>query len=126
MRAPCETAIAILDNPATTQWAVGRSCAPGIGLSCYRQLDSALARRYGLELNGPVRILDGPDKLKKQWIAWKTGHDVDTLLLRELRQRGPSEVDRLADEFEQLLLDAIGNPTLALELLRQMTICSSG
>ena len=33
-------------------------------------------------------------------------------------------MDRFGDQFEQLLLDAIGNPTLALELLRQLTICS--
>ncbi|MCL4192860.1 MAG: ATP-binding protein [Thermoguttaceae bacterium] len=76
------------------------------------------------ELNGPVRILDDREKLKNAWIKWKTGQDVDTLLLKDLRKAGPSEADRRSAEFEQLLLDAIGNPTLALELLRQLTICS--
>ena len=80
--------------------------------------------RLVYELNGPIRILDHRDKLKNAWIAWKAGTDVDSLLIRELRSKGPSEVERLGAEFDRLLLDAIGNPTLALEALRQFTICS--
>lgn len=80
--------------------------------------------RVVYELNGPVRVLDEPEKVKNAWIAWKSGSDPDSLLLRGLRERGKSQFDRLADQFDQLLLDAIGNPTLALELLRQLTICS--
>jgi SpoVK/Ycf46/Vps4 family AAA+-type ATPase len=80
--------------------------------------------RVVYELNGPVRVLDEPEKVKNAWIAWKSGSDPDTLLLRGLRERGKSEFERLGDQFDQLLLDAIGNPTLALELLRQLTVCS--
>ncbi len=80
--------------------------------------------RIVYELNGPVRILDDRDQLKNSWIAWKSGMDVDSLIVRDLRKRGPSEAERLGEQFEQLLLDAIGNPTLALELLRQLTVCS--
>lgn len=80
--------------------------------------------RVVYELNGPVRVLDEPEKVKNAWIAWKSGSDPDLLLLRGLRARGPSQFDRLGDQFDQLLLDAIGNPTLALELLRQLTVCS--
>jgi hypothetical protein len=101
----------------------GREYVPLIPFLCEKSATRGLVRVV-YELNGPVRVLDDPDKLKREWIAWKTGQDVDTLLLRELRKKGPSQVDRLAGEFDQLLLDAIGNPTLALELLRQMTICS--
>ena len=80
--------------------------------------------RVVYELNGPVRVLDEPERVKNAWIAWKSGSDPDLLLLKGLRARGTSPFDRLADQFDQLLLDAIGNPSLALELLRQLTICS--
>lgn len=80
--------------------------------------------RVVYELNGPVRILDEREKVKAAWIKWKTGKDPDTLLLEGLRQKGPTALDQVGGEFDQLLLDAIGNPTLALELLRQLAVCS--
>ncbi|MFO0914568.1 MAG: ATP-binding protein [Pirellulales bacterium] len=86
------------------------------------QTDSVIRIVY--EQNGPLRVLDHPDKLKNCWIAWKSGLDPDTLLLKGLQGKGPSEFDRLSAEYDGLLRDAIGNPTLALEVLRQLTICS--
>ena len=80
--------------------------------------------RLVYELNGPIRILDDSDKLKNAWIAWKSGVDTDTLLIRGMKSRGESEFDLLSKQFDRLILDAIGNPTLALETLRQFTICS--
>lgn len=80
--------------------------------------------RVVYEQNGPLRILDARDKVKNAWISWKAGLDLDTLLVKGMRERGESQIDRLGGEFDQLLLDAIGNPTLALELCRQLTICS--
>ena len=80
--------------------------------------------RVVYELNGPLRILDAREQLKSAWVAWKAGGDYDTLVVRGLRTKGPSEADRLGNEFDQLLLECIGNPTLALELLRQLTVCS--
>ena len=80
--------------------------------------------RLVYELNGPIRILDAKDKLKNAWIAWKSGVDTDTLLIRGMKSRGESEFEQLAKQFDRLLLDAIGNPTLALEALRQFSICS--
>ena len=80
--------------------------------------------RIVYELNGPIRVLDDKDKLKNAWISWKAGIDVDTLLVKGLKQKGQSDFDRLSQQFDQHLLDAIGNPTLALEVLRQLTICS--
>ncbi len=80
--------------------------------------------RIVYELNGPIRILDSVDKLKNAWISWKAGVDVDTLLVKGLKSKGQSDFDRLNQQFDQHLLDAIGNPTLALEVLRQLTICS--
>lgn len=80
--------------------------------------------RIVYELNGPIRILDQRDKLKNAWISWKAGVDLDTLLIKGMKEKGQSELDRLGSEFDKLLIDAIGNPALALELLRQLTICS--
>ncbi len=80
--------------------------------------------RLVYELNGPIRTLDDRDKLKNAWIAWKSGVDTDTLLIRGMQHRGESEFEMLARQFDKMVLDAIGNPTLALEALRQLTICS--
>lgn len=101
----------------------GEQYVPLIPFLCEKSKTGGLIRLV-YELNGPIRILDGQQELTNAWITWKTGVDADTLLLRGLRKKGPTEADRLADRFQQLLLDAIGNPTLALEMLRQLTICS--
>ena len=101
----------------------GSDYTPLIPLLCHKSKTPGLIRLV-YELNGPIRVLDDREELKRAWISWKSGVDADTLLLRSLRKKGPSEADRLADQFEQLLLDAIGNPTLALEMLRQLTVCS--
>jgi len=101
----------------------GTQYVPLIPLLCEKSKTAGLIRLV-YELNGPIRLLDGREELKRAWIQWKTGVDADTLLLRGLRKKGPTEADRLGDQFEQLLIDAIGNPTLALETLRQLTVCS--
>lgn len=80
--------------------------------------------RIVYELNGPIRILDDPERLKNAWIAWKSGVDANTLLIRGLQSKGPNELELLSKEFDRLLIDAIGTPTLAFEMLRQLTICS--
>jgi hypothetical protein len=79
------------------------------------------------ELNGPIRFADEKqrDTLRNAWIAWKTGeNDVNKLIVAEMKQKGPSQVKILTERFDQHLMDAIGNPTTALEFLRQLTICS--
>jgi hypothetical protein len=80
--------------------------------------------RIVYELNGPLRIADEPKRLRDAWIAWKAGQSLDTLVLHELRGKGRSQLERFGEEFDRLLGEAIGNPTLALEVLRQLTICS--
>lgn len=80
--------------------------------------------RIVYEQNGPIRILDARDKLKNAWIAWKSGVDPDTLLVKGLQSKGTSDFDLLSKQFDNLMIDAIGNPTLALETMRQLTICS--
>ena len=96
---------------------------PLIPFLCDKSRTAGLIRVV-YELNGPIRILDDRDKLKNAWISWKAGLDLDTLLLKGLREKGQSEIDRLGSEFDRHLIDAIGNPSLALEFLRQLTICS--
>ncbi len=101
----------------------GREYVPLIPFLCRKSKTRGLIRLV-YELNGPIRILDAREKLKNAWITWKSGVDVDTLILRGLRKKGPTEAEQRGEQFEQLLLDAIGNPTLALEMLRQLTVCS--
>ena len=76
------------------------------------------------ELNGPVRMnQEAHGKLRGAWVEWKTGVDANTLALRELHQKG-SSLEFYQDEFDRNLRESTGNPTLALEVLRQLTICS--
>jgi SpoVK/Ycf46/Vps4 family AAA+-type ATPase len=101
----------------------GREYVPLIPFVSEKSQTDGLIRLV-YELNGPIRVLDSRDKLKSAWIAWKSGVDPDTLLVRGLHSRGPSEFDQISKQFDQLLTDAIGNPTLALEAFRQLSICS--
>lgn len=101
----------------------GRDYVPLLPFLCEKSQTKGLFRLV-YELNGPVRILDEPERIKKAWIGWKAGVDADTLLLKGLAAKGKTRFEDLAGQFDQLLLEAIGNPTLALELLRQLTICS--
>lgn len=80
------------------------------------------------ELNGPLRFaLSGDrDKVKDAWLRWRTGLDADGLAIERMLRgaRFDQERDALADAFDQNLQSAIGNPTVAFELLRQMCLCS--
>ncbi|RDJ35036.1 MAG: AAA family ATPase [Crenarchaeota archaeon] len=79
------------------------------------------------ELNGPIRIKsEDKEKLRQAWLKWRIG-DYNDVYLRELPSvvRGQkSTVDTEKDKFEKYWSDSIGNPTVALEFLRQLTICS--
>jgi AAA+ superfamily predicted ATPase len=101
----------------------GQAYVPLVPFLAERSKTAGLLRIV-YELNGPIRVLDEPDRLKNAWIQWRTGRDADTLLLEGLRAKGPSRADQVGAEFDQLLVDAIGNASLALEVLRQLTICT--
>jgi len=82
------------------------------------------------ELNAPVRFLregDG-DKLRDAWLRWRTGRDANQLAIDRMlapgRQR--AELDLAAQHYDDTLRAATGNPTLALEFLRQLCICARG
>jgi hypothetical protein len=83
------------------------------------------------ELNGPLRLRHaggaaaGWDALRKAWIAWKLGSDADTLTLATLTDRvAAKQRDIVAAEFDRQVVDVVGQPTLALEFLRQLTLMS--
>ena len=79
------------------------------------------------ELNGPIRIESPSDhaKLKESWVAWKLDVEPGQVALHSLADRSKQrEREIVEDQFERDLRDAIGKPTLALEFLRQLTICS--
>ena len=61
--------------------------------------------RIFYELNGPIKILDNREELIQAWIDYRGG-------------------ENKREEFEKNIEDSIGNATLALEFLRQLTICS--
>ncbi len=80
--------------------------------------------RLVYELNGPIRVApEDYDRLRDAWIAWKTGMEVDSLNLRDLKRR-ENQLEQRRQEYDSLIRGSIGNATQALEFLRQLTICS--
>ncbi len=78
------------------------------------------------ELNGPIRFLhqEHTELMKRAWVEWRTGMSDEEMAIQRMLEKGKSDLDSVADAFEHHLNKAIGNPTLALELLRQMCLCS--
>ena len=79
------------------------------------------------ELNGPLRI-HPPEKaqeLRDAWIAWKSGEDPNELVLASLTNRAAAKRQEiLQTEFDSLVREATGSPAVAMEFLRQLTVCS--
>ena len=80
------------------------------------------------EINGPIRFERSGDygKMKDAWLTWRTGLDSDDLAIkRMLSTRKVTAVTESYDrDFETNMKNAIGNPTVALEMLRQLCLCS--
>ena len=80
------------------------------------------------ELNGPIRFVDPADqeKLKRAFVHWRTGQDVDALAVRSMLggKSFDNELERIDAAFDRNLESAVGNPTVALEFLRQLCACS--
>ncbi len=101
----------------------GQKFVPLIPFLCTRTAAEGIVQVV-YELNAPIRMSEADRaRLSDAWVVWKGGADLDTLTLRDLNRRR-SDVELLRAEFDQYLRDAIGNSTLALEFLRQLTICS--
>ena len=120
---------------AQTQGAAedGGAYVPLIDFLCDRcRIEGLLLLVY--ELNGPIRLMgpatgaeggDGWDRLKQAWIGWKAGIDHDQLVLRALTDRNTSlQRKSLEQDFDRNTKDVIGKPTVALEFMRQLTLCS--
>ena len=76
------------------------------------------------ELNGPIRVRDEDRaRVRDAWVEWKAGLDPGLLGLRDV-QRKQSQLELLQRGFDQHLAQATGNPTVAMEFLRQLSVCS--
>lgn len=80
------------------------------------------------ELNGPIRFAadDDRQKLKDAWLRWRTGRDENQLAVERMLggRKVDRQVDALSGAFDDNLRKAIGNPTVAFELLRQICVCA--
>ncbi len=80
------------------------------------------------ELNGPIRFVRSGDreKVRDAWLAWRTGFDADHLAVESMIRHSKTryELESMSREFDTNLMNAVGNPTVALELLRQFSLCS--
>lgn len=107
------------------------------GASAYLPLIDFLIAQWGetrgkillvYELNGPIRFLREDDraKLSQGWSRWRTGLDSDDLAIRKMlmNSRERAQLEQLGGGLEVNLKRAYDSPSVALELLRQMCICS--
>ncbi|MCS1408665.1 MAG: ATP-dependent zinc metalloprotease FtsH [Verrucomicrobia subdivision 3 bacterium] len=80
------------------------------------------------ELNGPIRFLNDTDahKIRDAWLRWRSGYDSNELAIKRLTVKGKvaADLDHIISAYDDSLRKAVNNPTLALELLRQMCLCS--
>lgn len=79
------------------------------------------------ELNGPIRIVTGINKLRNAWIAYRqsqtpdSGNTFSDIIETVKNKAIPKDWGK---DFDERLNSVIGKPALALELLRHFTICS--
>jgi hypothetical protein len=80
------------------------------------------------ELNGPIRFAREGDaeKVRNAWLQWRSGYDSNELAIQRMLAKGPAAatLDAVAETYDDSLRKALNNPTLALELMRQMCLCS--
>ena len=89
------------------------------------------------EVNGPIRLMGagggskqaGWQAIRKAWVSWKLGADADELTLRALTDGGgpggaEARQKQVEADFDKNVRDVVGRPTLALEFMRQLTLCS--
>jgi SpoVK/Ycf46/Vps4 family AAA+-type ATPase len=65
--------------------------------------------------------------LRAAWIRWRTGRTAEELAIARMLEIGKGKLapqDPLVESFDANLHAATGSPTLALELLRQLCLCS--
>jgi SpoVK/Ycf46/Vps4 family AAA+-type ATPase len=64
--------------------------------------------------------------VRDAWLRWRSGYDSNELAIKRMLAKGKAveELDNIVETYDESLRKAINNPTLALELLRQMCLCS--
>lgn len=102
----------------------------------YVPLVQALIRRWDVpryilvvyELNGPIRFVrdQDRDRVRDAWLQWRTGMDKNALDIKTMLASGRAQSDLklIGQSFDDNLRKSVGSPTMALEVLRQMCICS--
>ncbi len=80
------------------------------------------------ELNGPIRFCteEGSAYMRDAWLQWRSGYDSSELAIQQMtaRDRTAADIEHIVGTYDESLRKALNNPTLALELLRQMCLCS--
>ena len=80
------------------------------------------------ELNGPLRFLrtSDRDKVRNAFNQWRGNPETSSIFAEQSIVDDPTskKSDTTDDKFDQYLNEAIGSPTLALELLRQFCLIS--
>lgn len=80
------------------------------------------------ELNGPIRFVREADaeKMRNAWLQWRSGYDANELAIRRMLAKGKTaaDIDQLLGTYDDSMRKSVQMPTLALELLRQMCLCS--
>ena len=80
------------------------------------------------EINGPIRFARNADltKMRDAWLKWRIGLDADELAIKKMlyATKVTAQQAATAEAFDANLQSAIGSPTLALEFLRQICLCS--
>ncbi|MFH2002701.1 MAG: AAA family ATPase [Planctomycetota bacterium] len=108
----------------------------GTGKGIYVPLVNFLAEQWDVgkriimvyELNGPIRFLKEEDREKVQdaWLKWRVGLDSNELAVKSMLApiRTQAGFENSKKSFEARMQSAVGNPTVAFELLRQICLCS--
>jgi len=80
------------------------------------------------ELNGPIRFVrpEDAEAVRDAWLKWRIGLDKNQLAVARMlsNSKATQEQQAIAVAYDANLQAAIGNPTVALELMRQMCLCS--
>jgi len=80
------------------------------------------------EINGPIRFArpEALEKIRAAWLKWRTGLDENDAAIQRMVSgaKFTAQQNATTEAFDANLQTAIGNPTLALEFLRQMCLCS--
>ncbi len=111
-------------------------CLASNGRTDYVPLLPFLTESWGLpdvilvvyELNGPIRFPREGDagRVRDAWFRWRTGKNADEMAIHRMLAKGreAAELEAITRTFDDGLRGAINNPSLALELLRQLCLAA--